>query len=60
LSTHLLTPAMAGILERIQRAKRAPFHSLPPAEARRAYLAAAEVLEPPRAPLPREIGRAHV
>jgi acetyl esterase len=44
---------MAGILERIQRARRPPFHSLSPAEARRAYVAGAEVLEPPRAPLPR-------
>lgn len=53
MSTHLLTPQMAGILERIQRAKRPPFHSLSPEDARRAYTAAAEVLEPPRAPLER-------
>ena len=44
---------MAGVLDRIQRAKRPPFHSLTPEEARRAYLAGAEVLEPPRAALPR-------
>ncbi len=49
----LLTPAMAGLLERIQRAKRTPFHAQTPAEARAAYLAAAEVLEPPRARLAR-------
>lgn len=51
--TRLLTPAMAGVLERIQRTKRTPFHHLPPADARAAYQAAAEILEPPRAPLPR-------
>lgn len=44
---------MAGILERIQRARRPPFHSLSPADARQAYIAGAEVLEPARAPLPR-------
>lgn len=44
---------MAGLLERIQRAKRPPFHTLSPAAARAAYEAAAEVLEPPRAPLAR-------
>jgi acetyl esterase len=44
---------MAGMLERIRRAKRAPFHSLSPVEARLAYNRAAEVLEPPRAPLAR-------
>lgn len=49
----LLTPAMAGLLTRIQRAQRPPFHSQSPAQARAAYEAAAEVLEPPRAPLPR-------
>ena len=44
---------MAGLLERIQRARRRPFHAQTPVEARAAYLAAAEVLEPPRAPLAR-------
>ncbi|MBN8486390.1 MAG: alpha/beta hydrolase [Burkholderiales bacterium] len=44
---------MAGILERIQRARRPPLHSLSPAEARQAYLAGAEVLEPPRVSLAR-------
>jgi acetyl esterase len=42
---------MAGLLERISRAKRTPFHAQTPDEARAAYAAAAEVLEPPRAPL---------
>jgi len=50
---HLLTPAMAGLLERIQRAKRPPLHALMPAEARLAYAAGAEVLDLPRAPLAR-------
>ena len=49
----LLTPAMAGVLERIQRIKRTQFHEMAPADARAAYQAAAEILEPPRAPLPR-------
>jgi len=53
LGTHLLTPAMAGLLDRIRRAGRPPLHALGPAEARRLYEAAAEVLEPPRAPLRR-------
>ncbi len=44
---------MAGLLDRIRRARRAPLHSLPPPEARRAYQAAAEVLDLPRAPLAR-------
>jgi len=44
---------MAGVLERIRRAGRPPFHALTPAEARAAYVAGAEVLEPPRAPLAR-------
>jgi acetyl esterase len=49
----LLTPAMAGLLERIRRAQKVPFHAMSPAEARSTYLKLAEVLEPPRAPLPR-------
>ncbi|MEK8033976.1 alpha/beta hydrolase [Ideonella sp. DXS29W] len=49
----LLTPAMAGVLERIQRIKRTQFHEMAPADARAAYQAAAEILEPPRAPLAR-------
>jgi len=44
---------MAGLLSRIQRAQRTPFHALSPAQARAAYDKAAEVLEPPRAPLAR-------
>ncbi len=52
-ATTLLTPAMAGLLDRIRRAQRVPFHAMTPAEARVAYDKAAEVLEPPRAPLAR-------
>ncbi len=44
---------MAGLLERIRRAQRTPFHWMSVSEARAAYAAAAEVLDPPRAPLPR-------
>jgi acetyl esterase len=51
MSTHLLTPRMAGLLERIQRAKRPPFHAMTPQEARVAYVTAAEVLDLPRAAL---------
>lgn len=49
----MLTPAMQGLLDRIARARRRPWHAMTPAEARAAYRAAAEVLEPPRAALPR-------
>ncbi|CAM3977391.1 alpha/beta hydrolase [Roseateles saccharophilus] len=51
--TQLLTPRMAGLLERIHRANRPPFHSLTPREARLAYRMGAEILDLPRAPLPR-------
>jgi acetyl esterase len=44
---------MAGLLDRIRRAGRPPFHGMTPDEARAAYAAGAEVLEPPRAPLAR-------
>ena len=53
LNTNLLTPQMAGVLDRIHRAKRPPFHSMSPTAARAAYDAAAEVLDFPRAPLAR-------
>jgi acetyl esterase len=46
---------MAGVLERIRRANRPPFHTMTVPQARAAYHAAAEVLEPPRAPLPRVV-----
>ena len=49
----LLTPRMAGLLERIHRAKRPPLHSLTPREARLAYRMGAEILDLPRAPLAR-------
>jgi acetyl esterase len=48
-----LTPSMRDVLVRIGRAKRAALHTLTPPEARLAYVAGAEVLEPPRAPLAR-------
>nr|AAZ32720.1 lipase/esterase [uncultured bacterium] len=44
---------MAGLLDRIQRARRMPLHAMTPQAARQAYEAAAEVLDLPRAPLPR-------
>ena len=44
---------MAALLERIARADRPGFETLTPTAARAAYTAAAEVLEPPRAPLAR-------
>lgn len=44
---------MAGLLDRIQRARRPPWHTMTPVQARAAYAAAAEILEPPRAPLAR-------
>ena len=53
MSTTLLSPRMAGVLDRIRRAGRPPFHSMSPQQARLAYEAASEVLELPRAPLPR-------
>lgn len=53
LGTHLLTPAMAGLLDRIGRVRRTPLHRLSPEQARLAYEVAAEVLDLPRAPLAR-------
>lgn len=53
MKTPPLTPAMAEVLARIQRAKAPSLHHLAPADARAAYTARAEVLEPPRAALPR-------
>src|SRR5436309_11658528 len=49
----MLTPQMADVLRRIRRPNRPRFHSMPPQAAREAYVAAAETLEPPRAPLTR-------
>ncbi len=53
LSTDLLTPAMAALLARIQRAHRTPFHEQTAVAARRAYDGIAQVLDLPRAALPR-------
>ena len=44
---------MAALLDRIARANRPGFETMSPADARAAYTSAAEVLEPPRAPLAR-------
>ncbi|HEX6364081.1 MAG TPA: alpha/beta hydrolase, partial [Albitalea sp.] len=44
---------MAGILERIERAKAPPLYTMSPAQARLAYVERSEVLELPRAPLAR-------
>lgn len=44
---------MRDVLDRIRRANRPPFHTLGPREARAAYVAAAEVLDLPRAALVR-------
>ena len=48
-----LTRRMADLLDSIRRANRPPFHTLSAAEARAAYEAGSEILELPRAPLPR-------
>jgi acetyl esterase len=53
MTTSLLSPRMAGVLERIHRAKQTPFHALSVEDARRAYWVGSEVLDLPRAPLPR-------
>ena len=53
MAAHLLTPRMAGVLDRIRRAERPPFHTMTPVQARAAYTSASEVLDLPRAPLAR-------
>ena len=53
MDNNLLTPRMAGVLARIHRANRPSFDSLTPKQARIAYLAGAEILDLPRAPLER-------
>lgn len=49
----LLTPRMRDVIDRIRRANFTPFHQLEVSAARQAYLAAAEILDLPRAPLAR-------
>ncbi len=44
---------MAGLLDRIARARRVPFHAMTAAQARADYKLTAEVLDLPRAPLAR-------
>ena len=53
MSSTLLTPRMAGVLERIHRANRPAFHTLSPRQARIGYLMGAEILDLPRAPIAR-------
>lgn len=53
MSIQLLTPAMAGVLDRIRRARGRPFHEMRPEQARQAYVERSEVLELPRAVLSR-------
>jgi acetyl esterase len=49
----LLTPTVREVLARIRRAKLPPFHTMTPPEAREAYRLGAEMLDLPRAALPR-------
>ncbi len=44
---------MRGVLDRIQRVQGTPMHMLPAGQARALYAAGAELLDLPRAPLPR-------
>jgi len=53
LHSSVLTPRMAGLRDRIRRAARPALHTLTPVQARAAYVAGAEVLDLPRAPLGR-------
>jgi acetyl esterase len=53
VSRDILTPRMALILDRIAMARRTPFHAQGAVAARAAYVQAAEVLAPPRAPVAR-------
>ncbi len=49
----LLTPAMRGVLQRMERAGHPPFYMLSPAQARAAYIAGSGVLELPMQQLQR-------
>lgn len=53
MSFNLLTPQMAGVLDRVRRAKATPFYEMSVAEARQAYVDRSEVLELPRERLAR-------
>lgn len=53
MARHLLSPRMAALLGRIEKARTTPFHAMTPQQARAAYGAAAEVLDFPREPLSR-------
>ena len=52
METFPLTPAMAGVLRGLHRAKRPALHSLSPAQARMAYAAGSDVLELDKPALP--------
>nr|WP_315184455.1 alpha/beta hydrolase [uncultured Albidiferax sp.] len=53
MHTAPLTPAMAGVLHRMARARRTPMHLLTPQQARDAYEIGAAMLEVPKAHLAR-------
>jgi acetyl esterase len=53
VTSPLLKPHMADVLRRMRRANRPAFHTMTPQAARAVYASSAEVLEPPRAQLPR-------
>jgi acetyl esterase len=53
MSFKLLTPRMAGVLDRVRRAKATPFYEMSVTDARQAYVERSEVLELPRERLPR-------
>jgi acetyl esterase len=53
MSASLLTPQMAGVLDRVRRANPPPFYALSVEEARKAYVERTEVLELPRLRLAR-------
>jgi acetyl esterase len=53
LKSAALTPAMRSVIDRMARAGHPPLYTLPPSEARAAYAKGCDVLEVPKAPLPR-------
>ena len=53
LHAHRLTPQMRSVLERMARAGHPPLYTRTPQDARKAYAAGADVLEVPKAALPR-------
>ena len=53
LHAHRLTPPLRSVLERMARAGHPPLYTRTPQDARKAYAAGADVLEVPKAALPR-------